>query len=75
MKGMKTLALALMAMAAMESGNNGGFREREPKIRMRFNPKHKHKPVRKYLHEFSINGEKVMAYSRKNAITRLRHKK
>lgn len=73
MKGMKTLALALMAMAAMESEKNEVFRAVEPKIRMRFNPNHK--PVRKYLHEFSINGEKVMAYSRKDAITRLRHKK
>lgn len=74
MKGMKTLALALMAMAAMESGKNEVFREQEPKRRMRFNPNHK-PVVRKDLHEFSINGEKVMAYSRKDAITRLRHKK
>lgn len=39
--------------------------EREKRIAI------KHRPMR----EFTINGRKVMAYSRKDAITRLKHKK
>lgn len=31
--------------------------------------------VHKEMHEFSIGGEKILAYSRKDAIKRLKHKK
>lgn len=31
--------------------------------------------VPKEMHEFSIGGEKILAYSRKDAIKRLKHKK
>lgn len=42
---------------------------------MRFNPDYKSKSSVKELRNFSIKGEKIMAYSKKDAIKRLRHKK
>lgn len=71
---MKSIMLSLaMAMAAAENPANvynTNFRGR-PK----YNPDYKPKDTHRKMKEFCINGEKVMAYSRKDAIVRLRHKK
>lgn len=42
---------------------------------MTFNPDYKVKSSTKELREFTIKGKKVMAYSKKDAIKRLKHKK
>lgn len=41
---------------------------------MTFNPGYKVKSSTKELREFTIKGKKVMAYSKKDAIQRLKHK-
>lgn len=75
MSRMKSLAMGILAMAAMAQNENEIFSEQSPKKCMRFNPNYKPNPKNKTLREFSINGRKVMAYSRKDAITRLKHNK
>lgn len=71
---MKSAMLSLiMAMSAAGSSENvygTSFRGR-PKYNQNYRPKQAHREMK----EFCINGEKVMAYSRKDAIVRLRHKK
>lgn len=42
---------------------------------MAFNPDYKVKSSVKDLREFTIKGKKVMAYSKKDAIKRLKHRK
>ena len=42
---------------------------------MRFNPNYKPKTQHRELREFTVKGKKVMAYSKKDAITRLKHSK
>lgn len=42
---------------------------------MTFNPDYKVKSSVKELREFTIKGNKIMAYSKKDAIKRLNHKK
>lgn len=71
---MKSAMLSLiMAMAAAGSSENvyGASFRGKPK----YNPDYRPKQAHRAMKEFCINGEKVMAYSRKDAIVRLRHKK
>lgn len=71
---MKSILLPLiMAMASAGSSENvfGTSFRGKPK----YNPNYKPKQAHREMKEFCINGEKVMAYSRKDAIVRLRHKK
>lgn len=71
---MKSILLPLiMAMSAAGSSENvyGTNFRRKPK----YNPDYKPKQAHREMKEFCINGEKVMVYSRKDAIVRLRHKK
>lgn len=66
---------ATLAMAAMANLGNGAFSKPSQGEGMSFNPNYKPKREDKVLREFSVNGRKVMAYSRKDAITRLKHQK
>lgn len=71
---MKSILLPLiMAMSAAGSSENvyGTSFRGKPK----YNPNYRPKQTCRELREFCINGKKVMAYSRKDAIVRLRHKK
>lgn len=71
---MKSILLPLiMAMAAAGSSENvfGTSFRGKPK----YNPNYKPKQAHRDMKEFCINSEKVIAYSRKDAIVRLRHKK
>lgn len=71
---MKSILLPLiMAMAAAGSSENvfGTSFRGKPKYNPNYRPKQAHREMK----EFCINGEKVMACSRKDAIVRLRHKK
>lgn len=45
------------------------------KAGMKFNPEYKVDSPKKELREFTIKGHKVMAYSKKDAIKRMKHKK
>lgn len=73
MSKLKQMLLATAAMcAAAQSYDPYSMNRKE---RMAFNPGYKVNSSVKELREFTIKGEKVMAYSKKDAIKRLNHKK
>lgn len=51
------------------------FMLHRPRITMKFSDKKPKAVDSRQLREFSIKGHKVMAYSKKDAITRLKHLK
>lgn len=51
------------------------FMTYRPRITMRFSDKIPKVVDSRQLREFSIKGHKIMAYSKKDAITRLKHQK
>lgn len=51
------------------------FMLRRPRITMKFSDKAPKAADSRQLREFSIKGHKIMAYSKKDAITRLKHLK
>lgn len=68
MKNIMAMMLASMAMA----GEYGGVRNYKPREKKKAVLLPSDKKV-KQLHEFTVKGQKVMAYSKKDAIIRLRH--
>lgn len=62
-----------MLLGAMSKENmfEGGFSLRTPY----FNPDYRISTPKKELREFDVKGRKIMAYSRKDAIKRLKHRK
>ena len=73
MSKIKQILLARAAMyAAAQSYNPYSINHKKG---MAFNPDYKVKSSVKELREFTIKGKKVMAYSKKDAIKRLRYKK
>lgn len=70
---MKQMLLAAAAMCAVAQKYDPYSVNR--KEGMTFNPNYKVKLLTKELREFTIKGKKVMAYSKKDAIKRLRYKK
>jgi hypothetical protein len=73
MSKIKQMLLATAAMCAAAQSYNSYSINR--KKEMAFNPDYKVKSSIKELREFTIKGKKVMAYSKKDAIKRLIHKK
>lgn len=73
MSKIKQMLLATAAMCAAAQSYNLYSINR--KKEMAFNPDYKVKSSIKELREFTIKGKKVMAYSKKDAIKRLIHKK
>ena len=51
------------------------FMTRQPRVTMKFSDKIPKAVDSRQLREFSIKGHKIMAYSKKYAITRLKHLK
>lgn len=74
MSRLKQILLATAMMAAAASSENV-YRHRDEQSGMRFNPNYRPKPVHRELREFTVKGQKIMAYSKKDAVTRLRHQK
>lgn len=72
MKNRKVLGLMLAAAASNHYYDNLYRTQRET---MSLNSNYKVKKQNKVLREFNIKGEKIYAYSRKDAIKRLKHKK
>lgn len=68
----KLLALAALSMSMARESNLYGVPN---KAGMKFNPDYKVDIPKKELKEFTIKGYKVMAYSKKDAIKRMKHKK
>lgn len=73
MSRMKQMLLAAAAMCAVAQKYDPYSVNREE--RMTFNPDYKVKSEVKELREFTIKGTRIMAYSKKDAIKRLKHKK
>lgn len=71
---MKSILLPLI-MAMSAAGNSENVYGTSFRGKQKYNPNYKPKQTHREMKEFCINGEKVMAYSRKDAIVRLRHKK
>jgi hypothetical protein len=63
-----------MMMGLADSGNNV-YMDKNPSCGMKFNPNYRPKTQHRELREFTVKGKKVMAYSKKDAITRLKHSK
>ena len=73
-RGIKSILLPAILMMAASENPNKVFDSLFPDG-SKYNPDYKRQPVHRELKEFCIKGEKVMAYSRKDAIVRLKHKK
>lgn len=69
MKNLRKIAL-LAGMLSMSE--YGPFKCPDSEYR-RYNPDYKVKLANRVLREFTVNGKKVMAYSKKDAIKRLKH--
>lgn len=67
--------IALVAMMANAMSYDDMFAGDKQRSGMVFNPNYKPAGDRKELRKFRIKGEDIEAYSRKDAIKRLRHKK
>lgn len=67
----KLLGLAALSMYA---ANGENLYDAPKKAGMKFNPDYKVDTPKKELREFTIKGHKVMAYSKKDAIKRMKHK-
>lgn len=65
------IAPMLLGAISKENMFEGGFSIREPY----FNPDYRISTPKKELREFEVKGRKIMAYSKKDAIKRLKHKK
>lgn len=74
MSKMKKILLATAAMMAVANNEKMDFIE-NPVAGMSFNPNYKVRHPHRELKEFSIKGNKIMAYSKKDAIKRLKHLK
>lgn len=70
----KTLAMLAMANA-MTTDKNIYSDQRSSNKGISFNPDYRRQSTPRELKEFTINGQKICAYSRKDAIKRLKHQK
>ena len=74
MSRLRQILLASVMMAAAASDDRV-YKQSNESEGMRFNPNYKPKSLHRELREFTVKGRKIMAYSKKDAVTRLRHQK
>lgn len=67
-------ALLTLGMEALSSSMIGNPYNTK-RIRHNYNPDYKVKSPIRELREFTVKGKKIMAYSKKDAIKRLKHQK
>lgn len=67
-------ALLTLGMTALSSSMIGNPYNTK-RIRHNYNPDYKVKSPIRELREFTVKGKKIMAYSKKDAIKRLKHQK
>lgn len=65
--------LLRLAALSMHIANENNLYGAPNKAGMKFNPDYKVDTPKKELKEFTIKGHKVMAYSKKDAIKRIKH--
>ena len=75
MSRLKQIILETALMMSLAASENNVYMDKNPSRGMRFNPNYRHKIQYRELREFTIKGKKVMAYSKKDAIKRLKHSK
>ena len=68
-------ALALYAMAASGLKDEDIFMTKRKQSNVSFSSNYRPVVDNRELREFTIKGQKVMAYSKKDALQRLKHKK
>lgn len=68
-------ALLLYAMAASGLKDGDVFMTKRKRANVSFNPNYRPVVDNRKLRQFVIKGQKVMAYSKKDALQRLKHKK
>ena len=74
MSRLKRILLHVAGMiAASQSDDRFSISERRTGG-MSFNPDYKAEPEKRELREFTVKGKKILAYSKKDAIKRLKHK-
>lgn len=66
--------LLRLAALSMYAANGENLYDAPKKAGMKFNPDYKVDTPKKELREFTIKGRKIMAYSKKDAIKRMKHK-
>ena len=74
MNRMKQIMLATLGIAALAQSAESPYDTTRRKEGMRFNPDYKPRSASKELREFCVKGEKVMAYSKKDALKRLNYR-
>lgn len=74
-KKFMTEALALYTMAASGLKDEDMFMTKRKQANVFFSPNYRPVVDNRELREFIIKGQKVMAYSKKDALQRLKHKK
>lgn len=75
MSQLKQILLTTAAMMAVATSNDRVYRQSNGSGGVRLNPNYEPKPLHRELREFTVKGRKIMAYSKKDAVTRLRHQK
>lgn len=75
MSKLKRMMLETAMMLSAAASENNIYMDKTTGGGMRFNPDYKPNRQHREMREFTIKGKKVMAYSRKDAITRLKHSK
>lgn len=75
MSRLKQIILETALMMSLAASENNVYMDKNPSRGMRFNPNYRPKIQYRELREFTIKGKKVMAYSKKDAIKRLKHSK
>lgn len=75
MSRLKQIMLETAMMMSLTASKNNVYMDKNPNGGMRFNPNYRPKKQHRELREFTVKGKKVMAYSKKDAITKLKHSK
>lgn len=75
MSRLKQIMLSTAMMMGLAASGDNVYIYRNPSRGIGFNPNYKPKTLHRELREFTVKGKKVMAYSKKDAITRLKHSK
>lgn len=75
MSRLKQIMLETVMMMSLANSGNNVYMDKNPNHSMRFNPNYRPKKQHRELREFTVKGKIVMAYSKKDAITRLKHSK
>lgn len=75
MSRLKQIMLETAMMMSLAASGNNAYMDKNPSRGMRFNPNYSPKTQHRELREFTVKGKQVMAYSKKDAIIRLKHSK